>query len=274
MATSTTNANKIYKEVNPCFAPSINFSTTVCPLPADMHPASNTTGSAKNTIKKGWFKSNGKYKWWIEGEDPENVTLYPAFVLFLGSENEKLGTNKKHDVGGDKNRSNAYFNGVGAVTATVIIGTKNGDIKEIRGYTMSSDPNEFSVVDNGEYTVTRLSDKVLAEREKNKNPPPFHSPWQVEKGKSIRTLHGEINKKYPKQGSKINGIYIHKPNDKGWAGTYVKKDTNGKPMKDEYGNLLISGVSEGCLLIDPLAWGDFNDYLKDINEFPLIIERH
>ncbi len=58
----------------------------------------------------------------------------------------------------------------------------------------------------------------------------------------------------------LQGVFIHRPNNDGWAGTFNK---DGKTH----------GVSEGCLLIAPTQWTIFNNQLKTVNSFMLQINR-
>ena len=169
----------------------------------------------------------------------EGSYLGEAFVHFEGSKDEKLGD-------GD----NLY--GKGAILADVTVYGPEGadDIKKYKGYTMSSDPDKFGVVADGDYTVNRLG--------KNDRKGPYNSDLVVESRSAKIPARGGINPAYPKRKpGYLEGVFIHRSNNNGWAG--VK------------GN---QAVSKGCPLITPKDWTGFSKQLEKVNSFRLRITRN
>ena len=139
--------------------------------------------------------------------------------------------------------------------ANVIVYGTNGedDITNYQGYTMSSNPSHFGVIEEGDYTVNHL--------DPNDTPGPYGSDLIIEKRwKHIPAKNG-VNPAHPDRtpGYLVN-VFIHRPNKNGWAGTFMEK-----------GNL--RGVSEGCLLIAPNDWDNFNSKMKSAKSFHLKLTR-
>ena len=170
--------------------------------------------------------------------------LGKAVVTFDGSRNEKLGE------GG-----NLFGKGAVLATATVY-GTKGADdVATYGAYTMSSDPSEFGVVADGEYTVNRLS---LDERRG-----PYNSDLVIEnRDAKIPAMNG-FNPAYPfRDPGYLNGVFIHRSNNNGWAGK--SWDNKGQVW---------NAVSRGCLLISPRDWNAFSRQLQSVNSFHLKLNR-
>ena len=174
-----------------------------------------------------------------EGE----IYLGKTVVVFNGSLNEKLGK-------GDN------FFGEGAILANVTVYGPKGsdDVKQYKGYTMSSDSELFGVVANGIYDVNRISSQ---ERKG-----PYKSEWTLNKRGRVPALNN-YNPAYPKRNpGYLDGVFIHRSNNNGFAGKFWNN------QKHKY-----SGVSEGCLLIAPNQWDNFNEQLNTIDKFRLQIIR-
>ena len=141
------------------------------------------------------------------------------------------------------------MNKPGAVLATVNVYGKDGMQKEFQGYTMSSDPARFGVAASGEYSVTRAQ-----------VPGPFASPWAVNNRGKV-PARNNFNPAYPeRRPGYLDGVFIHRSNNNGYAGIIRKVGSTG-------------GISEGCLLIHPANWQEFNNQLATFNEFHLQINR-
>lgn len=164
-----------------------------------------------------------------------------AVVVFNGSLNEKLGEGQK-------------MTGKGAVLASVTVYGPGGadDVKNYDGYTMSSDPSKFGVVADGNYMVNRIG----AGEKKG----PYGSEWTLNKRGKVAEQDNYNPANPQRNPAYLDGVFIHRPNNDGWAGTFQK---DGKTH----------GVSEGCLLIDPTQWTIFNNQLKTVNSFMLQINR-
>ena len=168
--------------------------------------------------------------------------LGKAVVVFNGYHDEKLGE------GGN-------FKNKGAKLANVTVyGPKNeNDIANYDGYTMSSDPNIFGVVADGIYTVNRLN--------KNERKGPFGSDLIIESRSAKIPALNDVNNAHPERSpGYLEGVFIHRCNNNGFAGTFKKGNKYG-------------GISEGCLLILPDQWNRFETQLKDVNSFCLKIKR-
>ena len=165
--------------------------------------------------------------------------LGKAVVLFDGYYNETLG-----------NKDN--MNSFDALLADVIVYGPNGatDVQQYKGYTMSSNPSRYGVVADGEYNVRRV------------NPlGPYGSPWAINNRGKVLEL-SNFNPRWPDRNpAYLTGVFIHRPNNNGWAGEYQKKDGSWH------------GVSEGCLLIHPNHWIKYNNQLKNVSNYHLILRR-
>ena len=177
-----------------------------------------------------WVEDQNKQIYWDNNATSQATTkkgdtyLGKAVVVFIGSINEKLG--KKGNILDQD-----------AVLANVTVYGPHGenDIQKYKGYTMSSDPNLFGVVADGSYDVNRIGI--------NEKRGPYNSEWTLNKRGNVPALNN-YNPAYPKRNpGYLNGVFIHRPNNNGFAGKYW----NDKKQK-------YSGVSEGCLLILPTQW--------------------
>ena len=169
--------------------------------------------------------------------------LGQVVVIFDGSYSEKLGL-------GD----NLY--GEGATLANVTVYGQNGedDIHMFSGYTMSSDPERFGVVDNGMYTVNRLNPE-----EKRG---PYNSDLTINNRGKVPALNN-YNPAYPDRNpGYLDGVFIHRSNMNGWAGSVYS---------EKYQKYIT--VSEGCLLILPKHWNDFYNSIGKTNQFVLQVNR-
>ena len=169
--------------------------------------------------------------------------LGEVVVHFQGSEKEQLGIG-----------NNLY--GKGAVLADIIVYGAGGenDIANYQGYTMSSDPNAFGIVANGDYTVNRLGP--------NDRQGPYGSDLVLESRNAKIPAKDGVNPAYPNRNpGYLTGVFLHRSNNNGFAGSFSNK--NGR----------YSGVSEGCPLIAPKDWNEFTKQLKSVNSFKLRISR-
>ncbi|MCX6319478.1 MAG: hypothetical protein NTW29_19530 [Bacteroidetes bacterium] len=176
-----------------------------------------------------------------------NLNGVKAVVAFQGSREEKLGT---------KNGKSGYIDGEGAVTATVTVYGPKGadDVHTYTGYTMTSDAEKFTPIDegtyDGNYNVVGKTGSLT-------------SNWQVENGGHIRTLDGGLNNNAPSQ-VEGNGegykdrIWIHRCNSDGYCG----------PVKNGS-----SGISVGCLIIAPKDWKSFNTVMAGVKQYKIQVFR-
>lgn len=202
-----------------------------------------------NGMWDDWVEAANGRIYWDENATSQATTkegeiyLGKAFVHFKGKENEQLGD------GG-----NLY--GKGAILADITVYGPGGenDIANYKGYTMSSDPNFFGVVVEGDYTVNRLG--------ANEPPGPYNSDLVIEHRNAQIPAKNGVNPAFPnRKPGYLTGVFIHRSNNNGFAGTFVNK--NGK----------YSGVSQGCPLIAPKDWNAFVNQLKSVNSFRLRISR-
>ena len=169
--------------------------------------------------------------------------LGKAVVVFEGSRNEKLG------------KGDNLF-GEGANLADVTVYGPNGpnDIQTYKGYTMSSDPEKYGVVADGEYDVQRIG--------LNEKKGPYQSEWTLNNRGEVPAMDN-YNPAYPERDpAYLIGVFIHRSNNNGWAGRKwndVTKQWNA--------------VSKGCLLILPNQWDRFNNQLKRVNTLKLQLKR-
>ncbi|MBS1652913.1 MAG: hypothetical protein JSU07_12980 [Bacteroidetes bacterium] len=167
--------------------------------------------------------------------------------MFKGSRNEKLGT---------KNGKSGYIDAENAITATVTVYGPDGedDVHTYTGYTMTSDAERFGAIDEGTYDGNY--DPVGKSGSLKSN-------WTLNRRGRIREMDGKINPNDPNEidengeGYKT-GIFIHRPNSDGYAGTIH----NGT-----------SGISVGCLLIAPADWKSFNETMSGVKSFKVQVIR-
>ena len=247
------------------YFPKYAIWSSVDPLSETYYPISPYAYCANNPIRYidpngmewAYFSINGKDEptWnWVDGseyhtgikDDNGNEIILPTYdtvVVFNGSEDEKLGEN-----------DNLY--GKGAVLADVIVYGPNGkdDISLFKGYTMSSDPERFGVVANGLYTVNRLK--------KDEKKGPYGSDLTVNNRGKVPALNN-YNPAHPDRNpAYLDGVFIHRSNDSGWAGS-VYSEKHQKYVT----------VSEGCLLILPKHWNSFYESVQHSNQFKLHVNR-
>jgi hypothetical protein len=123
---------------------------------------------------------------------------------------------------------------------------------------MSSDRTLFGVVANGTYNVNRIGDK--------EKKGPYGSVWTLNDRKEVPAMD-DFNPAHPdRKPGYLIGVFIHRPNNNGFAGTYPKTD-------NKTGKTKIAGISEGCLLIAPHQWNDFQKQLTNVERFKLIVNR-
>ena len=198
----------------------------------------------------GWTDYHSQEE--LDDNNIEGTYLGQAFVLFEGSYDEKLGDKDFSNKGWDGRHNTGYIDGENAITAHITVYGNNGpdDIGSYTGYTMSSDPSIFGVVADGEYTVNRV-DKLG----------PYDSPWVLESRNSRIPAWNNKNPKYPQRNpGYLTGVFIHRCNNSGWAGTFQK---NGQTH----------GVSEGCLLVAPQDWNNYNKHFNGLNSYKLRVHR-
>ena len=170
--------------------------------------------------------------------------LGEAVVVFNGYYDETLGKDGKLI-----NSSGEMPEGAKMAIVTVFGSNGKDDIAQYLGYTMSSNPEMFGVLANGEYNVVR--DPITG---------PYGSPWAIEGRGELPTLF-DVNPAHPERNpSYIDGVFVHRYNNDGFAGAYIK-------------NNHWSGCSEGCLLIEPGKWSNFMLQLQKTNTFHLILNR-
>ncbi len=123
-----------------------------------------------NTYDTGMKDQNGN-PFMLKGQE--------AVVEFVGSHNEKLG---------DGN----ILGGEGGISADVTLYAPDGSIQHLLGYSMTSNAEKYTPIDDGIYTVSRREGAGSGQIPKH---------YQLfEKGKdNIRTLDGQINQNAPGQ---------------------------------------------------------------------------
>ena len=181
-------------------------------------------------------------------EDGSKIKLqgYDAIVVFEGYYTKTLGIHGKL-INNDGDIDD------GALMANVTIYGPHGedDKTQCYGYTMSSDPKRFGVLDNGEYNVNRVTELG-----------PYESPWTIENRGKVPTLYNVNSAHLDRNPPYMNGVFIHRYNRNGDAGIYW----NNRLQR-------YAGRSEGCLLIEPGKWHTFMKQLQDVNSFRLILRR-
>ena len=203
---------------------------------------------------KDWYSyttkddSETKYAWTAATSQAElanlgitGTYLGKAVVVFKGYYDESLSVDGK-------------LIGEGAKAANVIVYGPNGesDIQNYVGYTMSSDPTLFGVVDNGIYAINKTN-----------QPGPFGSQWSVNNRGKVPALNG-FNPAYPNRDpGYLDGVFIHRNNNNGFSGTFYSKQKKR-----------VAGISEGCLIISSNDWDSFNKQLLSVYELNMVILRH
>jgi RHS repeat-associated protein len=199
---------------------------------------------------RDWYESENRDIKWTECKSQVELDdaringtyLAEAFILFEGSEDERLG------------KGDNLF-GEGAILASVTVyGSQNEtDIESYEGYSMSSDPSLFGVVADGDYKISRLP----ADERRG----PFNSDLVIESRNAKIPARGGVNPAYPSRTpGYLTGVFIHRSNNDGRAGTYNK---DGKTK----------GISEGCLLILPNQWNKFVKQLSSAKNMKLRLIR-
>ncbi len=187
-----------------------------------------------------WFYYESQWNWHdattitrpVEGLFDQDGNQYyqtligaKAVVVFNGSRSETLATDNT-------------FTSAGAVAASVTVYGPDGkdDVHTYTGYTMTSNPDSYSPVDEGIYSIERrASAGSNANLPKNYYVKNFDNP----SSDRLRTKDGQINIEYPSQllpngeGYK-DEIFVHRNASNGFSGVYQ----NG------------SKISSGCLLIN------------------------
>ena len=196
-----------------------------------------------------WHDGNG-YNTGVKNTNGEDVVLQgvEAVVVFEGSVDEKLGTKEKGDKGYDGKHTGGYMDGEGAQTASVTVYGPDGadDVSSYTGYTMSSDPSKYGVVNDGTYD---------ANYDKTGKSGALKSNWTLNARGRVSSYWDNPNRPNQKDNNGnyyLTGIFIHRSNNSGWAG---------------------GGVSKGCLLISPNDWKNFNNQMNGVKNFKVQITR-
>ena len=190
-------------------------------------------------IKYAW--TNAKSQDEMDKSGIRGTYLGKAVVVFNGYYDESLSVDGK-------------LIGEGAKAANVTVYGPNGesDIQNYVGYTMSSDPTLFGVVDNGVYLINKTHQLG-----------PYDSPWSVNDRGKVPALNG-FNPAYPNRNpGYLDGVFIHRNNKNGFSGTFYSNRKNR-----------VAGISEGCLLISSSDWESFNKQLISVHKLNMIIYRH
>lgn len=205
-----------------------------------------------NGMSTDWVEDENKNIYWDENATSQETTkegetyLGKAVVVFNGSNgstNEQLGEDQ-----------NLYGEGADLADITVYGPNGESDVKNYKGFTMSSNSKKFGVVADGRYTVNRLSS--------DERKGPYGSDLILESRVAEIPALNDFNPAHPdRKPGYLEGVFIHGSNNNGWAGTFL--DENSK----------WHGVSQGCLLIAPKHWDAFEKQLMPVNSFPLMINR-
>ena len=233
------------------YYPAICRTTTMDPLAEKYYSTSPYAWCGNNPVRfvdpdgMDWLQMGDSINWTnyksqdeLDANNVDGTYLGEAFVEFNGSYDEKLGE-------GD----NLF--GKGANLATVIVYGPRGrdDIKTYQGFSMTSDFNKFGAIQDGMYEVNyRIPGKSGN----------LKSNWAINNTNPVDCING-INPSpiKPYSSTQKNGIYIHRSNNNGFAG---------------------GTVSTGCLLIVPSGygvngWNEFNQQLRGVNSFTLLLQR-
>jgi len=196
-----------------------------------------------------WHEGS-EYNTGVKNSDGEDVILQgvEAVVVFEGSVDEKLGTKEKGDEGYDGKHTDGYMDGEGAQTASVTVYGPDGadDVKSDTGYTMSSDPSKYGVVNDGTYD---------ANYDKTGKSGALKSNWTLNARGRVSTYWDNPyrpNQKDNDGNYYLTGVFIHSSNKSGWAG---------------------GGLSKGCLLISPKDWKNFNNQMNGVKNFKVQVTR-
>nr|WP_319511370.1 DUF6443 domain-containing protein [uncultured Draconibacterium sp.] len=196
------------------------------------------------------WHDGSEYNTGVKNSDGEDVILQgvEAVVVFEGSVDEKLGTKEKGDEGYDGKHTDGYMDGEGAQTASVTVYGPDGadDVKSYTGYTMSSDPSKYGVVNDGTYD---------ANYDKTGKSGALKSNWTLNARGRVSTYWDNPyrpNQKDNNGNYYLTGVFIHRSNKSGWAG---------------------GGVSKGCLLISPKDWKNFNNQMNGVKNFKVQVTR-
>ncbi len=196
-----------------------------------------------------WHEGS-EYNTGVKNSKGEDIILQgrEAVVVFNGSLNEKLGTKKAGDKGYDGKHTEGYIDGEGAVTANVTVYGPGGndDIQTYTGYTMSSDPSKYGIINDGIYDANYdVAGKGGS----------LESHWTLNARGRVSTYWTNPyrpNQKDNNGSYYLTGIFIHRSNSSGWAG---------------------GPVSKGCLLIAPTDWERFNNQLSGVQHFGVQVTR-
>ncbi|MBQ0078208.1 MAG: RHS repeat-associated core domain-containing protein [Bacteroidales bacterium] len=242
------------------YAPDLKRWLTIDPLSEKYYGVSPYAYCADNPVNlvdpdgKDWYMADDNTIKWTEHTsqtelDKSKVNgryLGPAVVVFSGSRDEKLG--KDNTLGGD-----------GGLFADVSVYGPDGTTdNSLIGYTMTSDPNLYNPIDDGEYAVVRREGEG-----KGTIPKHYWVKSENTKGEllnSIRTLDGLPNKQHPEQ------IY----NGEGYMTDIFIHTTVGK------NNIVARLTSQGCLLLKWESYMAFDKMLSPLGNgtpFKLILTR-
>jgi hypothetical protein len=113
---------------------------------------------------------------------------------------------------------------------------------------MSSDYATWGAIADGEFKISYYKPGKSGINKSN---------WRVNEGGMVNALDGINPNPYGASKTQKDGIFIHSVQTKtgGYAGNY-NKNKNGVDEKH--------GVSEGCLLIHPDDWVNFDKVLNEI----------
>jgi len=191
------------------------------------------TDPIKLEHKISWFENQKAF----EDSHLQGIYLGKAAVIFNGSKNEKVGSNGKLDLSDAK-----------AADVTIYGPGNESDIKTYTGLTMTSDPKQATVLNEGMYDARQEQMQT--------------SPY----GKDAITYRLSQNGSDVLKGifdgkeKKMTGVFFHRTNWDGKAGG-----------KDKSGNTVM--VSSGCPVIDGRQWKAVEKQLNGIRSFKLIINR-
>ena len=173
--------------------------------------------------------------------------LGPAVVVFNGSRSERLG--KGNVLGAE-----------GGVYAQVsVYGLNENEIDHsLIGYTMTSNAEIHTPIDEGEYQISRRVWKGEGKI------PKYYMVWSdfSQKDDKIRTMDGVKNKDYPEQ--------VFLSTNEGYK-SEIRIHTT---LSDN--NVVGSQTSTGCLLLEWESYIKFDNLLKSVRtdiSFPLILNR-
>jgi len=195
------------------------------------------------------WRDESSYHTGVKDSNGKEVVLQgqEAVVTFDGSRDEKLGK-------GD----NLFGEGAKLSIVTVYGPDGKVDIKNYKGFSMSSDFDTFGAINNGKYTVNYRSPGKSGKLKSN---------WAINNTNPVDCLDGNNPSPIdPFSSTQKNGAYIHTSNKNGFAGSFYK---NGN---------VTGAITTGCLLIVPSGHGmngfdEFNSQLQGVSSFLLILNR-